>query len=199
MSTELPTNDDLAWDLDDFTQAERAMEFVTQFEDTLCVYSPSVEQIYSSYSMFFPDDWDRKLVILPDATAFHDTFYHVDRISVTATGLNIVPGELIGKEGLYLANVDENRTMGTRQLPFVAAMRAINANRPPEDPFLPVLAKGDLRELQSSWPVVHLHRVNPRSIENMSELDRTNLTNVITEKLESLFLTQPDSPANQVA
>ena len=199
MSTELPTNDDLAWDLDDFSQAERAMEFVTQFEDTLCVYSPSVEQIYSTYSMFFPDDWDRKLVILPEAGAYHDTFYHVENLSITATGLNIVPGELVGKEGLYLANVDEDRNMGARQVPFVAGMRAINANRPPEDPFLPVLAKGDLRELHSSWPVVHLHRVNPRAITNMSELDRTNLTNVITEKLESLFLTQAEPPSNQVA
>ncbi len=189
MSTSLPTNDDLAWDLDEFSQAERAMDFVRQFEPTLCVYSPSVGQIYSTYNMFFPDDWDRKLVILPDNGAYHDTFYHVDKSSVTATGLNIVPGELLGSTGLFLANVDENRNLGQRQVPFVPAMRAIMAKRPPNDPFLPVLAKGDLRELEQSWPVLHLHRVNPYAIDNMSDLDRTNLTNVILEKLESLYLT----------
>ena len=48
MATELPTNSDLAWDLDDFTQAQRAMDFVLQFETTLCVYSPSVEQRQSN-------------------------------------------------------------------------------------------------------------------------------------------------------
>ena len=37
--------------------------------------------------------------------------------------------------------------------------------------------------------MLHLHRVDPRVIENMSDLDRTNLTNVILEKLESLYLT----------
>jgi len=199
MSTELPANSDLAWDLDDFSQAQRAMDFVLQFETTLCVYSPSVEQIYSTYNMFFPDDWGRKLVILPDAGAYHDTFYHVDRVAVTATGLNIIPGELVGSNGLYLANVDEDRSLGARQVPFEAGLRTLISNRPDSDPFLPVLAKGDLRELQQSWPVLHLHRVDPRSIENMSELDRSSLTNVITEKLESLFLSQSKAPPGEVA
>lgn len=198
MSTQLPGNSDLAWDMDQFSQAERAMDFVRQFETTLCVYSPSVEQIYSTYNMFFPDDWDRKLVILPDAGAYHDTFYHVDRRAITATGINIIPGELIDQEGLYLANVDENRSLGPRQVPFEAGLRAIIGKRPTNDPFLPVLAKGDLRELHQSWPVLHLHRVNPRAIPNMSELDRTNLGNVIAEKLESLFLSQRQASLSQV-
>ena len=190
MATELPTNSDLAWDLDDFAQAQRAMDFVLQFEPTLCVYSPSVEQIYSTYNMFFPDDWDRKLVILPDAGAFHDTFFHIEKSAVTATGLYIVPGQLVGQEGLYLANIDKDRNLGSRQIPFAAGMRAIINARPDDDPFLPVLAKGDLRELEQSWPVLHLHRVKPSVIANMSELDRTSLSNVISEKLESLFLSQ---------
>ncbi len=190
MTTELPTNSDLAWDID-FAQAQRAMDFVLQFETTLCVYSPSVQQIYCNYNMYFPDDWDRKLVILPDATAFHDTFFRIDRSAVTATGLNIIPGELIDRSGLFLANVDEEtRSLGPRQVPFEAGLRAIMAKRPDNDPFLPVLAKGDLRELHQSWPVLHLHRIRPALIDNMSDLDRTNLTNVISEKLESLFLSQ---------
>ena len=62
-----------------------------------------------------------------------------------------------------------------------------------------MLAKGDLRELEQSWPVMHLHRVKPEVIENMSDLDRASLTNVITEKLESLFLSHKKAPDNQVA
>jgi hypothetical protein len=199
MATELPSNTDLAWDLDDFAQAQRAMEFVQQFETTLCVYSPSVAQIYSTYNMFFPEDWDRRLVILPDSGAFHDTFFHVERAAVKATGLYIIPGQLIGKEGLYLANVDEDRSLGARQVPFATGMRAIMRQRPDDDPFLPVLAKGDLRELEQSWPVLHLHRVKPLAIEQMSNLDRSNLANVIEEKLESLFLTLQKAPAEEVA
>ena len=37
MSIATPANDDLTWDLDDFGQAHRAMDFAQQFEATLCV------------------------------------------------------------------------------------------------------------------------------------------------------------------
>jgi len=186
----LPENADLAWDLDDFSHRERAMEFVQQFEATMCVYSPSVEQLYTNYSMYFPEEWQRKLVILPDPMAFHDTFFHIQPQAVVSTGLYIVPGELLGHSGLYLANVREDRTLGDRQIPFLTGMRTIMKNRPPDDQFLPVLAKGDLREFEQAWPVLHLHRIKPRVLERISDLDRNSLATVINEKLESLFIEQ---------
>ena len=186
--SELPENPDLAWDLDDFNHRERAMEFVRQFETTMCVYSPSVEQLYTNYRMYFPQEWRRKLVILPDPTAFHDTFFHIQSEAVVSTGLYIVPGELVSKDGLFLANVKEDRTLGDRQVPFEAGIRAIMKKRPRDDQFLPVLAKGDLRELEQSWPVLHLHRIKPKVLERISDLDRSSLATVIAEKLESLFL-----------
>ncbi|MCZ6710853.1 MAG: hypothetical protein O7B25_10865 [Gammaproteobacteria bacterium] len=188
MDAQLPENPDLAWELDDFNHRQRAMDFVKQFESTMCVYSSSVEQIYTSYNMFFPQEWDSKLVIIPDPAVFHDTFFHIAPNAVGATGLYIIPGELIEKEGLFLANIDENRSLGKRQFPFESALRAIIKNRPADDPFLPVLAKGDLREFEESWPVMHLHRVRPKVLPEISDLDRKSLLNVITEKLDSLFL-----------
>lgn len=185
--SELPENPDLAWDLEEFSHRERAMEFVRQFEATMCVYSPSVEQLYTNYRMFFPREWQRKLVILPDPTAFHDTFFHIQAEAVVSTGLHIIPGELVDRSGLYLANVKEDRTLGQRQVPFEAGLRAIMGKRPADDQFLPVLAKGDLRELEQSWPVLHLHRIKPKVLERISDLDRASLASVIHEKLESLF------------
>lgn len=185
---ELSENPDLAWDLDEFSNRERAMDFVMQFESTLCVYSPSVEQLYTNYNMFFPKEWERKMVILPDPKAFHDTFFYIAPEAVAATGLYVIPGELIDREGLFLANVKEDRSLGNRQIPFETGMRAVMANRPEDDPFLPVLAKGDLREFDDSWPVMHLHRVKPKVLAEISELDRSSLGSVISEKLESLFV-----------
>ncbi len=128
MEAELPENQDLAWDLDDFSYSERAMEFVMQFESTLCVYSPSVEQVYTTYNMFFPKEWEGKLVILPDPAAYHDTFFNIEAKGVAATGLYIVPGQLLNRQGLFLANIDENRNLGNRQIPFEAGIRAIMKN-----------------------------------------------------------------------
>ena len=91
MDTDVGTeNPDLAWELDEFINRERAMDFVMQFESTLCVYSPSVEQLYSTYNMYFPEDEARKLVILPDPGAFHDTFNKIFKSAVQRTGLYVV-------------------------------------------------------------------------------------------------------------
>jgi hypothetical protein len=161
-----------------------------QFETTLCVYSVSVEQLYSTYNIYFPEEYDRKMVILPDPAAFHDTFNGIVPEAVTVTGLYIIPGELIDKPGLYLANVNKDRTLGNRRIPFEAGLRTIMKNRAPEDPFLPVLAKGDLRAFEQSWPVLHLHRIKLDALSERSALDRTNIQNVVLEKLESLFIEQ---------
>ncbi|MFU8817699.1 MAG: hypothetical protein ACNA7W_20315 [Pseudomonadales bacterium] len=185
----LPENPDLAWDLDDFTDRDRAMAFVRRFETTMCVYSPSVGQLYTNYRMYFPQEWQRKMVILPDPHAYHDTFFHIEPEAVVATGLYIVPGELLRKSGLYLANVKGNRCLGGRQVPFEAGMRAIMKKRPGDDAFLPVLAKGDLRQIEQSWPVLHLHRIKPKMLERFSALDRASLGSLVAEKLDSLFTT----------
>jgi hypothetical protein len=186
----VPDNPDLTWDLDDFSDRDQAMEFVTQFETTMCVYSASIQQLYTNYRMYFPEEWQRKLVILPDPNAYHDTFFHIEPEAVVATGLYIVPGPLLGKAGLYLANVRQNRTLGERQVPFEAGLRAIMRSRPGDGAFLPVLAKGDLRSLERTWPVLHLHRLKTGALQQFSELDRASLEAVIQEKLESLFLYQ---------
>ena len=98
MGTALPDNPDLAWDIGEGIDRDLAVDFIMQFETTLCVYSPSVEQLYSSYNIFFPREHHRRMVILPDPAAFHDTFSFVPAAAITMTGLYIIPGELIGAD-----------------------------------------------------------------------------------------------------
>lgn len=187
MDQQLPDNPDLSWDLGSINNANRARDFVMQFESTLCVYSRTVRQIYSTYSMHFPRQIERRLVILPDPNAFHDTFYHIAPEAVMATGIYIIPGELVDRQGLQLANVSKNRTMGTRQVPFEKGVRAISQKRPANDPFLPILVKGDLREFEAEWPVLHLHRIRLDSLGDRSELERNSIRDTISEKMEALF------------
>lgn len=186
-----PVNDDLAWDLAEIIHRQRATEFVMQFETTLCVYSGSVEQLYSNYSIYFPKEEDRRMVILPDPVAYHDTFHNIHPDAVSETGLYIIPGELIARRGLFLTNLLPDRSMGPRQVPFELGMRKIMSKRPPGDPFLPVLAKGDLREFEQSWPVLHLHRIQLPRLGSRSALERKGIHDVIMEKLEELFRIQP--------
>lgn len=195
MAAELAENPDLAWDVEATIDMDTAKNFIMQFETTLCVYSPSVKQLYSTYNIFFPEEFHRRMVILPDPSAFHDTFNGIPNDAIDPTGLFIVSGELIGKVGLYLANLNKDRTLRQRRIPFEIAMRKLMARRPAEDPLLPILAKGDLRGFERAWPVLHLHRIKLGALDMHSDLDLTSITNVITEKLESLFQAQRDLTA----
>lgn len=180
-------NPDLAWDITEFGNKRRATDFVKVFEETLCVYSGAVEQLYTNYDIFYPEEEGRKMVILPDPAAYHDTFFGIIPEAVLETGLYIIPGDLIEKPGLFLTNLLKDRTMGPRQVPFESGARAIMAKRPANDPFLPVLVKGDLRELEEQWPVLHLHRIKLAELQHRSLLERRDIANVVTEKLETLF------------
>jgi len=89
-------NNDLVWDLDSFQKRQRAQDFVMGFENQLCVYSGSVEQLYTNYNIFFPKEENRKLVILPNPYAHHDTFYGITEDAVKPTGLFLVPADSTG-------------------------------------------------------------------------------------------------------
>src|SRR5690606_22272361 len=86
-------NNDLIWDLDAFKQRQQAIDFVMSFENRLCVYSNSVEQLYTNYNLFFPKEENRKLVVLPNPYAQHDTYNGIPEVSFYSTGLIIVLGE----------------------------------------------------------------------------------------------------------
>lgn len=182
-----PANRDLVWEMDEFYQRNLATEFVKRFENKLCVYSGSVEQLYSNYNIYFPEDENRKMVILPNPYAHHDTFQGVPEEAIITTGLCIVPGELIGKQGLHLTiPFRSGNSKKTRVVPLHAGLRAINNSRPAEKPFLPILMKGDLREIERRVPSLHLHTIALERLENRSALERSGIKQAISEKLPQI-------------
>lgn len=182
------SNSDLVWDIDEFQQRKLATDFVKRFENKLCVYSGSVEQLYSNYNIYFPEDEGRKMVILPDPYAYHDTFQGVPEDAIQMTGLAIVPGELIGKRGLHLMIPFKNE-LGKKKyrvVPLQAGLQAINKRRPVDQPFLPILMKGDLREIENKVPALHLHSIRLDKLGARSAMERMGIQQVIAEKLPGI-------------
>src|SRR5690606_25616651 len=186
-------------------------------------------------NIFFPKEEDRKLVILPNPYAPHDTFNGLPAEAVTATGWNIVPGGLQGKAALFLSipfrggqsrykNVPLQiglRVVGQhlpphtcngrpaeavtatglkivpevlqgkaalflsipfrggqsryKNVPLQTGLRVVRQPLPPNKPFLPVLMKGDLRELDASTPCLHLHALHLDRLTEHSELERRGI------------------------
>lgn len=180
-------NADLIWDLEKIHQHKRAVNFVKQFENRFCVFSSSVRQLYTNYSVFFPEEANRQLVILPDPYAFHDTFNHLNPDAVQSTGLHVIPGNLIGKDGLYMIISHRNKNVRSVPIPFQEGIRQILRRSNSNDPFLPVLMKGDLREFNDQLPCLHLHRLRLQSLTALSSLDQESIRTVITDKLMTLY------------
>lgn len=180
-------NTDLIWDLNQLHQHQRAARFIQQLENRFCVFSATVRQLYTNYSIFFPEKANRQMVILPDPYAFHDTFNYLSADAVRPTGLHVIPGGLIGKKGLYLVISHKDKKVRSVPIPFQEGIRQILRRSNTADPFLPVLMKGDLRELNEKLPCLHLHRLHLSELSNMSALEREGIRTVITNKLMKLY------------
>ncbi|WP_075188352.1 hypothetical protein [Teredinibacter haidensis] len=181
-------NKDLVWDLDVFKKRQRAQDFVMGFENQLCVYSGSVEQLYTNYNIFFPKEENRKLVILPNPYAHHDTLQGIIEDAVRPTGLFIVPADKNDVESKRLNIILPLRTASAkgRAVPLEVGLNLINQKRPADKPFLPVLVKGDLRELNAETPCLHLHMINLVHLPKLSAIEVKDIERVVLERLESL-------------
>ena len=193
-------NPDLIWDLDSLARRELAERFIRLFENRLCVWSESVEQLYTNYSLHFPAELGRKMVVLPNPYAFHDTLHGIAAQAIRKTGLCVLPGQLLGKSGLRLSNQLPGNRLAPRSMPFKPALaQIINSQRKVGDEFLPLLVKGDLREFDQQLPYLHLHRLQLAKLPLLSNFEREDIRQSITRKLLLLYR-QADSlclqPAN---
>jgi hypothetical protein len=176
-------NKDLIWDLDAFKQRKRAHEFVLNFENKLCVFSGSVQQLYTNYNIFMPAEENSRLVILPNPYAHHDIFHGIPESAVKPTGLHIVPGR--GGE-LMLRIPVKNVERPFRTVPLQVGFRMINQRRPANLPLLPVLVKGDLRELDARTPCLHLHAITLSNMPRLSPLELNEIRRTILERMKAL-------------
>lgn len=187
-------NTNLVWDLNAFNQYERCARFVNQFKEILCVYSPMVGQIYGNYDVVMPTQDLKRLIILPNPYAYHDIIHNIPEDAISATGIHIVPGELLGRKGIFMT-IPFTTSDGQRKqkaMPIISGVKLITQKRGSREALLPVLTKGDLKELKQEFPSLHLHRVNLDKLHGFSDFDKKMLADMIEEKLHS-YLKQPST------
>ena len=183
-----PQNQDLIWDLDHMGRRELAERFIQLFENRLCVYSESVSQLYTNYNLHFPTEMGRKMVVLPNPYAFHDTLHGIESAAIRKTGLCVLPGLVMGKPGLLLTTEIKDGHPGPKTMPFKLALAQIISNQKKMgDDFLPIMMKGDLREFDQQMPYIHLHRLQVQKLSRLSSFDRAAIKQSITPKLSLLY------------
>ncbi|WP_371364646.1 hypothetical protein ACA097_16880 [Pseudomonas sp. QL9] len=185
---ELERQNDLDWDLDAITDRSEAIAFLRRFENRLCIYSSYVEKLYSNYSFVIPESQEGGITILPDEQAWFDTFHDIPAEAVEPTGIHILPGETMGHSGLYMKIPGEHRLAGSAEMRFQDGLKLlIRRYRMRDEPFLPLLVKGDLREYEARMPSLHLHRLNVAKLQSQSRLNIEGVKGAIAEHLIGLF------------
>jgi len=183
-----PKNQDLVWEMDSMARRGLAERFMKLFENRLCVYSESVSQIYTNYNLHFPIEMGRKMIVLPNPYAFHDTLHRIDPSAVIKTGLCVLPGVALGKPGLLLTNRIGADGPPPKTMPFKRALaQIISQQMKIGDVFLPILMKGDLREFDQQMPYIHLHRLQVSRLTRLSGYERESIQKTITLKLMALY------------
>lgn len=183
-----PQNQDLVWDLDSIARRELAERFIKLFENRLCVFSESVHQLYTNYNLHFPSDQGRKMVVLPNPYAFHDTLHGIESQAVRKTGLCVLPGVVLGKPGLLLTTMFKEGGPAPKTMPFKQALaQIISSQKKAGDVFLPIMMKGDLREFNQQMPYIHLHRLQVSRLTRLSTFERDDIQQTITRKLLTLY------------
>ena len=183
-----PQNQDLIWDLDSIARRELAERFIKLFENRLCVYSESTRQLYTNYDLHFPSDFGRKMVVLPNPYAFHDTLHGIEAQAVVKTGLCVLPGVVLNKPGLLLTTMIKEGGPTPKTMPFKSALAQIISNQKKAgDIFLPIMMKGDLREFNQQMPYIHLHRLQVARLTRLSTFERDDIQQTITRKLLILY------------
>ncbi len=178
-------NSDLIWKLAGFQYREAAVDFLKRFEDSFCIFSGSVRQLYSNYEMRTTHEPRHSVVVLPNPYAFHDNFCNVPEAAVVPTGMVISPGEVRQSKDWILCY----KPRGEKRWKGIEARKGFQKFQyrfGEDDPFLPVLLNSDLRRSSKDGrPLMHLHRVSLKKLDALSALQRGDIDRTIRDKLSS--------------
>jgi hypothetical protein len=174
-------NSDLVWDITEFRERKRAALFIKSFENSFCVFSGSVNQLYTNYTINFPESNPSKIIILPNQYKYHDTYNLVPEPAIVQTRIQLVRQGDHAEPMLRIPFRAGKKNYHT--LPLSTGLNIVRRFFGREDPFLPVLVKGDLRELDIRTPYLQLHRICLPQLAKMSLFDRAGIMNAINKKL----------------
>lgn len=187
-TSQLENNQDLIWEFNQADQQDKSKEFINFFENKLCIFSPSVNKIYTNYNFFFPEDQQRQMVVLPNRYSFHDTLSNISQDAITPTGLHIIPGSRINKKEPYMVISHSNTKIKSMPIPFRKGIKLILQRLHSDNPFLPILTRGDLRQYNDTTPSLHLNRLNINKLTSLSQFEREAIKHTITKNIAKLYI-----------
>jgi hypothetical protein len=177
----------LVWTLEGITNQDEAMQFLMLFEDTFPVYHRYMEQIYFRYSFLIPRG-SNKVTIEP-SYQLHERLNRVSEDALEDRHMYILPGDVIGKSGLYMkyprmrrAELSDSMTAKLSQ-----AIKVLYYEfKVQGEQIIPVFSKQTIREYEEGMPNMELSLYNLKLNPRLSPFLRDDIFNSIFERILSL-------------
>ncbi len=186
-TTQSNTAKDLCWSLKDHQAPDRAFALMKAIENKLAVYSRNVNKIYTNYSVHRPESKaSAGIVILPNFSQYHDMMHNIPANAIEPTGVRIVPGAALARDGLYLTGKLKGHHSSSA-LPLKTGVKAMKMGAFCDGPFLPILQYGDLREMgKKQIPYLHLNRIRLDKLNGLSQFECKGIARNILDSLSTL-------------
>lgn len=179
------TSNALEWNASHIFDKEGAFSLLKQFEEAFCLYSPATEMLYPVYNVIGLNEARSKIKMMPIINADSEPYNPIPADCVTESDFKIIPGELIGKTGLYIS-INKYKA-----LPLAEGLKTILREECCGRTCLPILMEGALRELgkEFAYPYLQLSCIQLDQIINLSIFEKSNIAHLVTEKLKHFLLT----------
>lgn len=166
----------LFWSVEKFRSKFEALSFARKLS-ALPVYSTTLNQMYFSYSIHLSAN---NLIVLPDYNDFTSMFHNINESAIRETQFYISVGAK-SKE-LMLCQKDGGA------MPLRLAVNRIigQIESPMTRPFLPVVTKGNLRELSSRTHVLMLQAINVDALKDRSQFERDDIKRAVLTQVKKL-------------
>lgn len=185
---------DLVWTLEGISNRVEAIQFLMLFEDTFPVYHPYMEQIYFRYSFVIPPRSNQ--VIVEPSFQLHERLCKVSEDDFGPRRMHIIPGDVVGKSGLYMRSLRQGRGRYTRTQinKLGTAIKALHFEATLKGELvIPVFSKQAIREYDEGMPNMELSLYDLQSNKNLSPFVRDAIVSAVFERIVALNFC--DSPA----
>lgn len=170
----------IEWNMGHIVNKDGSSALLKKFEDAFCLYSKATEMLYPVYNVMGLNETRNKIKLMPVLGADSDPYQPIPVDALVDSDFKIIPGELMGKTGLYIS-INKYKA-----LPLVEGLKTILREECCGRTCLPVIMESSLRELgkEFSYPYLQLSCLKLDEINHLSVFERADIAHIVTEKLK---------------
>ncbi len=180
-------NNNLVCEIDNSTE-EKTVGFLKCLEDSLCLFSGSVNKLYADFKIHSVTSYKNKVIARPRLHTQSEIFHDIPCNAVKPTGVYLFVSEAANdnhSESLRLA-YKSNKTGKIKSISLKKGMKLLQKKYRNKGEFLPVILNEDFKFKKSNKQIMQLHRVDINALYFSSDFEKRDITRTVESKLTTI-------------